>query len=368
MKNTLFFLAVFSTGIMASEPPLPPDELLTLNSIPEALFVDAVISNDSNIVGWGFNSDGQANSPPGNDFVQISAGLNHSLALTLDGTIIGWGRNEYKQTNTPSGNDFVQVSAGAYHNLALRTDGSIIGWGLNSNGQATPPDAKGYVQLAAGAWHNLALRKNGSITGWGDNTWLQTDTPEGHDFVQVAAGAYYSLVLKSDGSIVNWGFNFNGQATPPTDQGFVQVAAGAWHNLALLPVVAPMQLTCIGFDPPMDIYPVSLKNDRALPLKAEIFDSNGYAMISDDFTALPLVQVSFDYHKIADAVSVAEEALPTSQGDTGNQLEFSKDNKWQVNLNTSLFTASGTYTVSMISGDKSEYVFEPTCVTQFVIE
>ena len=53
MKNTLLFLAIFSTGIMASESPLPPDELLILNPTPEALFVDAVTSNDSNIVGWG---------------------------------------------------------------------------------------------------------------------------------------------------------------------------------------------------------------------------------------------------------------------------------------------------------------------------
>ena len=33
------------------------------------------------IVGWGWNSDGQATPPDGNDFVAIAAGFSHGLAI-----------------------------------------------------------------------------------------------------------------------------------------------------------------------------------------------------------------------------------------------------------------------------------------------
>ncbi|NIP50955.1 MAG: hypothetical protein GWN67_03155, partial [Phycisphaerae bacterium] len=65
------------------------------------------------------------------------------------------------------GNDYIAVSAGGYHSLALRSDGSIVGWGLNHYGQANPPDGNDYITVRAGYWHSLALRSDGSIIAWG---------------------------------------------------------------------------------------------------------------------------------------------------------------------------------------------------------
>jgi hypothetical protein len=63
---------------------------------------------------------GQATPPEGNDFVTVSAGGGHSLALKADGSIVGWGRSDFGQATPPSGNDFVAVSAGGWHSLAIK--------------------------------------------------------------------------------------------------------------------------------------------------------------------------------------------------------------------------------------------------------
>jgi hypothetical protein len=55
------------------------------------------------------------------------------------GSIVGWGWNFDGQATPPDGNDFVAIAAGHGNSLALKSDGSIIGWGYNKDGQSTPP-------------------------------------------------------------------------------------------------------------------------------------------------------------------------------------------------------------------------------------
>ena len=209
------------------------------------------LKSDGSIVGWGAGQYGQATPPEGDDFVAIAAGRSHSLALRSDGSVVGWGSNTYPygfggsaecgQAAPPEGNDFVAIAAGGLHSLALKSDGSIVGWGAGTEdlgrdpdyGQATPPEGDDFVAVAAGGLHSLALKSDGSIVGWGGNDYGQATPPEGNDFVAVAAGEYHSLALKSDGSIVGWGSNDHGKATPPDGNDFVAVAAGGSHSLAL---------------------------------------------------------------------------------------------------------------------------------------
>ena len=42
--------------------------------------------------------------------------------------------------------------------------------------------------------------------------------------------------------------------------------------------------------------------------------------------------------------------------------------QWLQGLPTEQFTAPGTYTVTMVSGDKDEYVFDPACEATYVVE
>jgi len=106
--------------------------------------------------------------------------------------------------------------------------------------------------------------------------------------------------------------------------------------------------------------------NRALPLKAQLLDDQGSAVTDADITALPVVQVFFDSGMGGDPVDVTGDALPAGQGDDGNQFVY-PGSKWQLNLKTKNFSAPGTYTIYMDSGDKSEYEIDPTCQVDFVI-
>ena len=127
-------------------------------------------------------------------------------------------------------------------------------------------------------------------------------------------------------------------------------------------------LRCVGFEPPMADYPVRFKRNHSLPLRAEVFETDGLALTDLDLAAPPVVQVWFDSGTDDDAIDVSDEVLPVGQGDEGNQFIFTEAGKWEFILGTKNYKALGIYTVSMRTGDQSEYVFDPTCVTEFVVE
>ena len=69
-------------------------------------------------------------------------------------------------------------------------------------------------------------------------------------------------------------------------------------------------------------------------------------------------------------MSVAElmdQAASAGQGTEGNQSEYS-DGRWRFNLQTKNYTAQGTCTITMVSGDEDQYTIDPVCVAAFVIE
>src|SRR5690606_38406763 len=104
---------------------------------------------------------------------QVSAGGQHSLAVTRDGQVWAWGSNGYAQLDGTWRQDSgvpVRVEgigrvrsaeAGALYSLVLRDDGSVWGWGSALPGG----DGDGLVQqlhhgavaITAGGLHALAL-------------------------------------------------------------------------------------------------------------------------------------------------------------------------------------------------------------------
>lgn len=129
------------------------------------------------------------------------------------------------------------------------------------------------------------------------------------------------------------------------------------------------QLSCVGFQAPMNAGPVSiLKNKkRALPLKAKLVDSvTGQPVTNADISAPPVVQVSYIPDTGGSVNDVTDEALAVGLGTEGNQFVFTSEGNWQFNLKTTNFNAPGTYTITMAAGNT--YAINPTCTATIRIQ
>lgn len=129
----------------------------------------------------------------------------------------------------------------------------------------------------------------------------------------------------------------------------------------------PLTLSCAGFQPPANSGPITVKKNRAIPFKAELFDVDGFAITGADIKAAPVIQVFFISAGGGAPIDVSGDTLPAGASSEGNMFVFANDH-WQYNLKTSNYSAPGTYLISMESGDADEYGIDPTCNVSFVIE
>ena len=153
-------------------------------------------------------SEGRLRLPAGNHAPMVSLGDSHGIVLAGDGTLWSWGGEDrgwpvlgLGRTNLSESlvrivpdTNWISVSAGDAHNLALKSDGSIWAWGANYRGQLG--DGKSGARLTNGGPNmvNKPIR-----------------TVEGNDWVNVQAGFATGYALKRDGSLWAWGLNNFGQ-------------------------------------------------------------------------------------------------------------------------------------------------------------
>ena len=207
------------------------------------------------------------------DVIAIAAGYNHSLALKSNGTVWAWGSNSNGQlgnggtTNSsapvqvlkgasvnadesPNLERVAAISAGNNHSVALTSDGKVWSWGQNDKGQlgnnsytnsSTPVGVvgggggsasplTGVSAISAGSDHSLALQSNGTVSAWGHNlfgqlgvnnddedrnTYALVSGVDGNGYLNnamaIAGGGCHSVALTSDGKVLTWGLNFRGQ-------------------------------------------------------------------------------------------------------------------------------------------------------------
>lgn len=204
---------------------------------------------DGSVVAWGYNHSGQCNVPPppaGESYVSVGAGWVHTVALVSDGSIAAWGGNYSGQCDVPApppGLAYVEVAAGVFHTAARLSDGSIVAWGYNPYGECDvppPPTGLTYVQVAAGLKVTAARLSDGSALAWGDNGQGQCNVPApplGRSYVELEAHWSHLAALLSDGTLAAWGYNNRGQCnvtSPPQGLTYLEVAVGGWHTLARL--------------------------------------------------------------------------------------------------------------------------------------
>jgi alpha-tubulin suppressor-like RCC1 family protein len=199
----------------------------------------------------------------------ISAGDEHTCALMSAGEVKCWGRNyddqlgdgtqEVKTTpvavNGLTGG-IAAISAGGDHTCALTSAGGVECWGANFLGELGDPTApelsppvdvtgltSGVTAISAGHEHTCALTSSGEVKCWGDNGFGQlgvrtrqgperclgaieacSRTPIGvsgmtSGVMAIGAGGFDSCALTSTGGAACWGWNGNGQLGDGTDTG-----------------------------------------------------------------------------------------------------------------------------------------------------
>ncbi len=197
------------------------------------------LTADGTIVGWGGNAFGQTNVPQGlSNVVSLAAGYHASLALLSGGSLLAWGSSDEGVTNIPAGLSNVVAIAASRHALALQANGTVLAWGWNGTGATNvPSDLVGVTAVAAGMGAlSMALKTNGQVIVWGWNSGTITRPPASAQagVSAIAAGEYHCLALKSNGTVIAWGDNSYGQTDVPKNlSNVVAIAAGTSHNLAL---------------------------------------------------------------------------------------------------------------------------------------
>lgn len=188
------------------------------------------LKSDGSIVAWGIDENGQLNVPAGIGYKAIDADWGWSVALKSDGSIVAWGINDHNQLGVPSGTGYKAVAAGSHQGVAIKSDGSLAAWGESE--MCSVPSGNNYIAVSSGDSLSIALKSDGTIVAWGW-TGVENEVPSGNDFIRISAGAYHGLAIKSDKSVVAWGYNGYGQCNVPSGNNFVAISGGAYDSIAL---------------------------------------------------------------------------------------------------------------------------------------
>lgn len=231
--------------------------------------------------------------PTGAVLREIAVGGEHACALSTDDWAFCWGSNLYGQLGSDSalgpgptvwapvavqgGLRFRSISAGAEHTCALTASGTAYCWGHREDGrlgdgdstrlwsiETTPVPVAGGVlfrSVAAGTGHTCGVSTNGILFCWGLNysgqLGLGRFPPTSSSVPLVAAGATrylsvssgdsYSCALAEDGTAQCWGANRYGMLGRPDDT--VCVPAEYYHpricNLSPLPVSGSLSFSSV---------------------------------------------------------------------------------------------------------------------------
>ncbi|XP_060781005.1 probable E3 ubiquitin-protein ligase HERC3 [Neoarius graeffei] len=185
----------------------------------------------------------------------VACGNSHSFVLTKDGQLFTWGQNssgqlglgksdEIFQSPQPlkslCGIPLIQISAGGDHSFALSLSGAVFGWGRNSAGQLGLGDTddrhvpvcvkslnlKKTIFISCGEDHTAVLTKSGLMLTFGSGQYGQLGhnslRDEHHPRVvaefwgskvsQIACGRHHTLALvESSNTVYSFGCGEQGQ-------------------------------------------------------------------------------------------------------------------------------------------------------------
>ncbi|XP_054892427.1 probable E3 ubiquitin-protein ligase HERC4 [Poeciliopsis prolifica] len=181
---------------------------------------------------------------------QIACGSHHTVALTKDDQVYTWGQDSRGQlglggshsgagspqhVRSLSAIPVVRISAGGEHSFALTVSGGVFGWGRNDCGQlglgdtedrTTPApvsylNTKKVIHISSGQEHTVALTKDGAVFTFGSgrygqlghNSFRNELRPRlvaelwGAKVTKTACGRYHTLVLTDRMKVYSFGCN-----------------------------------------------------------------------------------------------------------------------------------------------------------------
>jgi len=203
--------------------------------------------------------------------ISVTAGLDHTCALTRAGAVKCWGYNGHDELGDGTGSgansstpvavqglsrDVSAVAAGGRHSCAVQQGGALC-WGANYSGalgdgtdgrHAGPVHVvglgSGVAAVAGGIDHSCALTTAGAVKCWGDNeggelgdgTMSERRTPVsvvglGGGVQAIAAQNVHSCALTTAGGVKCWGRGYG--LTPVDVPGLTSGVAAITPNCAL---------------------------------------------------------------------------------------------------------------------------------------
>ncbi|KAM9477007.1 putative E3 ubiquitin-protein ligase HERC3 [Clarias gariepinus] len=187
--------------------------------------------------------------------IQVACGDQHFMALTNDGQLFTWGQNSSGQLGLGKGEPsslspqhlkslcgipLAQISAGGDHSFALSLSGAVFGWGRNSAGQlglghkddiyiptcVSNLSQKKTISISCGEEHTATLSKGGTVFTFGSGHYGQLGHSSFRDELQprvvtalwglnvsqITCGRNHTLALvESSNTIYSFGCGEQGQ-------------------------------------------------------------------------------------------------------------------------------------------------------------
>ena len=240
------------------------------------------VDRDGKLYQWGKLTEKLQKMPDADKtYVQVSAGLNHALALTDEGKVVTWGNDRLGLANIPfevkDATDIKQIAAGYQVSFVVTESGDVYYWGnpnaltisipeelqgtvdklvlnlttafvLTKDGRVVmlsnsatpfaniPEEIQGtVVDIAANDRAVAAVTSDGQVHVWGTNDYGLFEVPEAAQgkAASISGGRFHFTVITQDGTVVSWGNDLYGQSSAPELQNVVSTDSGYFQSYAI---------------------------------------------------------------------------------------------------------------------------------------